>query len=443
MDVLIIGGIAAGMSTAMKARRENVDANITVIEKEDYVSFGACGLSYYLGNQFEDENELFARTPQQIKDAGVHLLTRHEVIAVDLNLKTATIKNLETDERFTKSYDKIMIATGAKAVISDLQGVDADNVYTITRLKDVKKMKERLNQYENIVIIGGGFIGIETAEQLAQLNKKVHIVLSSGELMRRIYDVEVTDKLKEALEDMGVQVNLNTNAKQLVVKDNNVVEVITDQQSIKADAVVIAIGFTPVTDLFKGQLEMLENGAIITDSYGQTSIEGVFSAGDCASVKHKFTGDKWIPQATYANKMGRLIGTNIVKDKKDWIAFGGALGSSLIKIGEMDAGITGVNEKEALSLNMNIATTTVYTNNHSNYIPNQEKIMIKLVYDKETFVLYGAQVFGKEAGLRLHALTVAVSAGVTTKELGFMDFAYAPPYNSTWEAINVAANTAK
>lgn len=154
MDVLIIGGIAAGMSTAMKARRENVDANITVIEKEDYVSFGACGLSYYLGNQFEDENELFARTPQQIKDAGVHLLTRHEVIAVDLNLKTATIKNLETDEHFTKSYDKIMIATGAKAVISDLEGVDADNVYTITRLKDVKKMKERLNQYENIVIIG-------------------------------------------------------------------------------------------------------------------------------------------------------------------------------------------------------------------------------------------------------------------------------------------------
>ena len=444
MDIIVIGGIAAGMSVAAKARRENPEATITVVEKEDYVSFGACGLPYYLGNQFEDENEMFARTPEQMIESGIELLLKHEVVSVNFDHKEMTIKDLNTGKSCCRSYDKLMIATGATAVIPPLEGVYSENVYTITRLRDVNRLKENLGDYQKIVIIGGGFIGVEVAEQLAQFNKQISLIHSRDALMNGVFDKEFGDKMKESLEDVGVNVHLKQRANGLTVLDNKVTVVTTEKGSYEADAVIIATGFKPNTAFLENKLETLSNGAIVTDEFGQTSIEDVFAAGDCAAVEHRLAGTLYIPLATYANKMGRIIGTNIATEKKDWISFNGALGSSYIKVGHHEAATTGLTEDLARKLGWNIKTTTVFANNHSNYYPNQEKIMIKLIYDAETFVLYGAQVFGKaEAVLRIQALTTAIHAGVTTKELGFMDFGYAPPFASTWEALNIAANTAK
>lgn len=444
MEILVIGGIAAGMSVAAKAKRENKDANITVIEKENYVSFGACGLPYYLGNQFEDKNEMFARTPEQMEKAGINLKLQHEVTSVDFKNKSVEMKNLTNNELSVMSYDRLMIATGATPIVPPLEGVDAKNVYTITRLEEVDRLKSNLSQYESIAIIGGGFIGVEVAEQLAGLNKKIHIIEALSEVLSGPFDKEVTTEIKTALEDLNVGVHVDQMAEKIQVKNGLAVAVETSKEKIEADAVIISIGFRPNTGFLNGQLETLKNGAIIIDEYGQTSIKDVFAAGDCATVPHRFAKDKYIPLATYANKLGRLIGTNIVSDEKSWLKFNGALGSGFVKVGPYEAGVTGLTEKEALSLNFNIKTTTVFTNNHSNYYPNQDKIMIKLIYDQDTFVLYGAQVYGKEgAALRLHALTTAIYAGLTTQEIGFIDYAYAPPFTSTWEAINVAANTAK
>lgn len=444
MDIIVIGGIAAGMSVAAKARRENPKATITVVEKEDYVSFGACGLPYYLGNQFEDENEMFARTPEQMTESGIDLLLKHEVLSVDFDNKEINIKDLNTGDTCCRSYDRLMIATGATAVIPPLEGVHSDNVYTITRLRDVNRLKENLDSYKKIVIVGGGFIGVEVAEQLAQFDKDITLVHSRNALMNGVFDEEFGEKMKESLEQVNVSVKLNQRAQSLTVKDRKVTEVITSEGVYEADAVIIATGFKPNTAFLENKLEMLQNGAIVTDEFGQTSIEGVFSAGDCAAVEHRLAGTMYIPLATYANKMGRIIGTNIATEKEDWIAFGGALGSSYIKVGHHEAATTGLTETFAKQLGWNVKTTTVFANNHSNYYPNQEKIMIKLIYDPQSFVLYGAQVFGKaEAVLRIQALTTAIHAGVTTKELGFMDFGYAPPFASTWEALNIAANTAK
>lgn len=444
MEILVIGGIAAGMSVAAKAKRENKDANITVIEKENYISFGACGLPYYLGKQFEDKNEMFARTPDQIEKSGINLKLQHEVTRVDFNNKTVEMKNLINNEMTSMSYDRLMIATGATPIVPPLEGIDAQNVYTFTRLEEVDRLKSNLDQYESIAIIGGGFIGVEVAEQLAGLNKKVHIIEAMSDVLSGPFDKEVTTEIKSALEDLNVGVHIDQMANKIKVENGLAVGVETSKATIKADAVIVSIGFRPNTAFLSGQLETLKNGAIVIDAYGQTSIEDVFAAGDCATVPHRFAKDKYIPLATYANKLGRLIGTNIVSDKKDWLKFEGALGSGFVKVGPYEAGVTGLTEKEALDLKFNIKTTTVFTNNHSNYYPNQDKIMIKLVYDAETFVLYGAQVYGKEgAALRLHALTTAVFAGLTTQEIGFIDYAYAPPFTSTWEAINVAANTAK
>lgn len=445
MDIIVIGGIAAGMSVAAKAKRENPNANVLVFEKEDYISFGACGLPYYLGNQFEDENEMFARTPEQIEKSGIQLYLKHEVVDVDFDHKLVTAKDLKTDESNDFKYDKLMIATGATPIIPPIKGIDSENVYTITKLYDVNRLKDNLENYNRIVIIGGGFIGVEVAEQLAHLNKEIHIVEAMDDIMAGPFDEAYSKEIQKALEEIGVKVHTSEMAQEFVTKENNVISVQTSKQKIKADAVIVSVGFRPNTSIFKDQLEMLGNGAIITNEYGQTSVKDVFSAGDCASIKHKFSGDQYIPLATYANKMGRIIGTNIATDNQDdWIKFNGALGSSLIKVGNYEAGSTGLTEKNAKDLGLNIKTTTIFANNHSNYYPNQEKIMIKLVYDAKNFVLYGAQVFGKaEAALRLHALTTAIYAGLTTKEIGFIDYAYAPPFASTWEAINIAANTAK
>lgn len=444
MEVLIIGGIAAGMSAAAKALRENKDANITLIEKSNYISFGACGLPYYLSDLIKDEQQLYARTPQQMIEAGLNVLIEHEVLNVDFENKTVNIKDLNKQTTFEKSYDKLLIATGATTNTLNIEGIDSDNVYTITKPENVNKLKSNLDNYQNITIVGGGFIGVEVAEQLAELNKKVTLIQSNEYLMNGPFDDEFSEKIKDALLEKAVNVQTKQRVNALEVKDNKVVSAKTETNSYQTDALILAIGFRPNTDFLDDQLEMLDNGAILIDKYGQTSIKDVFAAGDCASIHHKFLGDSYFPLATYANKLGRIIGINIVSPKEKWEALENVLGSSSIKVGDYEAVTTGLLEKDAIALNINYKTTLIETNNHASYYPNVEKLTIKLVYDAKDYTLYGAQLFGKTgAVLRASAYTTAIHANLTTKEIGYIDYAYSPPFASTWDAINVAANTAK
>lgn len=444
MKILIIGGIAAGMSTAAKALRTNKDAQITVIEQEDYISFGACGLPYYIGGQFDDENNMYARSPKQMRDAGVTLLLKHRAESVNFDKKEVLVKDLSSKEIKTLTYDRLMIASGASAIKPNIEGINLENVYTVTKPYIVRDLKKNLDAYKKIVVVGGGFIGVETAEQLAHLNKEVDLIHSREFIMETPYDKEFSKLLTDALVESGVNFIPESRAIGFEVKDGLVIGVKTKDNTYKADAVIVAVGFRPNTQFLNNQLKTIDNGAIVIDKYGQTSIKDVFAAGDCATVPHRLAGNEYIPLATYANKYGRIIGENIVSDKKDWQSFNGALGSSSIKVGAYEAVVTGLTEDLAKKFNYNVNTTLIQANNHSNYYPNQEKITIKLVYDKETFVLYGAQIFGpSEAVLRGTGLSVAIHAGLTTKDLGFLDFAYSPPFASTWEAINIAANTAK
>ncbi len=443
MEVVIIGGIAAGMSIAAKAKRVNRKANITVIEKENYVSFGACGLPYYLGGQFDDGNMMMVRSPEQIRSAGINLLLEHEALDIDFANKTVRIKDLKSGEELTKTYDKLAIATGARPIIPDLEGIDSENLYTITRLNQVSEFKARLDDYENIVVIGGGFIGVETAEQLANLGKNVSLVNRSNDLMRKAFDPEFSEKIKMGLEEDQVRVLVNSQLEGFRLEGENIKEVVTKDETIKADAVVLALGFKPNTGFISDEIEKLPNGAIVIDEYGRTSIEDVYSAGDCASVENKLEGTVYSPLATYANKMGRLIGENIVSDEERPYIKG--LGSSMVKAGNYGAAVTGLTEKRAKALGLDYKTSMVKTKNHAGYWPkNQADIFIKLVYDKKTRVILGGQIFGGQGAVeRIHALSVAVYKELTVDELGFMDFAYAPPFASTWDALNVAGNASK
>ena len=462
LKIVVIGGIAAGMSVAAKAKRENPDAQITVIEKADYISLGACGLPYYLGGQFTDKNNMFARTPQQITDSGIELLLETEASNIDFNQQIVTIKDGKTGTTSTLPYDRLMIATGANPIQLAVPGADAPNVYQHTLLHDVESLKANLDQYQDIAVIGGGFIGVEVADQLALLGKKVTIFQGTSTIMGGPFDPEFSELLQNALTEEGIDIRLNQMVAGFEVENGKVTGVVAADSTaekdasgtpptntIKADAVIVAIGFKPNTAFITDpNLSKMTNGAIKINKFGQTSIKNVFSGGDCASVPHRFLGERYIPLATSANKLGRLIGTNILSDEANFLAYPGSLGSSLIKAGKYEAGSTGLTETLATAhgnqYGVQYKTTLVKTPNHTNYYPNQEMLTIKLVYDAQTKILVGAQIFGKEgAALRLHALSVAIHAGITTDELGFIDLGYAPPFTTTWEAINIAANTAK
>lgn len=445
MEIVIIGGIAAGMGTAAKAARENPEAKITVIEKEDYISFGACGLPYYLGNQFEDANRMFARTVEQMERSGIDIQLGHEAIKVDYDEKVVHYKDLETDEEKAITYDRLMLATGANAIVPPIPGVEAKNVYTFNRLKAVQEIKDQLDDIDHVTIIGGGFIGVEVSEQLAHLGKKVTVVEGLDRVMSAQFDAEFSDKIQNALEEEGVEIILDRFAEELIVEENMVTGVKLKDQIVETDLVILAIGFRPNTGFLKDdRLEMMPNGAIIIDASGETSIPDVFAAGDNASSPHRQLGDIYLPLATMASKMSRMIGVNIVSDDKKTMEFPGSLGSGAIKVGRYEAGRTGLSENEAKALGMTYKTTLITARNHGGYWPGSSPIDIKLVYEAETKKLLGAQLFGeKDTVLRMTGLTTAIHAGLTTDEIGFIDYSYAPPFSTTWEALNIAANTVK
>ncbi|MDN6195346.1 MAG: CoA-disulfide reductase [Atopostipes suicloacalis] len=445
MEIVIIGGIAAGMGTAAKAARENPGANITVIEKEDYISFGACGLPYYLGGQFDDSNKMFARTVEQIRNQGINVKVSHEAIGIDYDKKTVYYKNLKNEEKLSIVYDRLVITSGAQAIIPNIKGVDAENVYTFTRLKSVRAMKDKLDSINKVTIVGGGFIGVEVAEQLAHLGKEVTVIEGLEGLMANQFDPEFSEKIKGALEEEKVEVVLDEFVEELLVEDNRVKEVKTSGQSIPTDLVVLAVGFLPNTNFAKDEkLKMLDNGAIVINQYGETSIPDVFSAGDSTSSYHRLLGTTYTPLATIASKMARVVAVNVASENTHSIEYPGHLGTGAVKVGNFEAGSTGINEADAKGLGIDYKTTSITASNHTGYWPNRTPIDIKLVYEAKSKKLLGAQVFGEQdAVLRLTGLTTAIHAELTTDEIGFIDYSYAPPFATTFEAINIAANTAK
>lgn len=446
MNIVIIGGIAAGMSAAAKALRVNPSAKITIIEMENYISFGACGLPYYLGGRFEDSSMMFARTPQQMEKAGLRLLLGHQATKIDFEQKIVSVRNLDNESQSQEKYDKLMIATGASAKLPDYDGMNADNVYTITRLQSTQKLKDNLDLYQRIGIIGAGYIGIEVASELAHLGKEVHLFDRNSFPVHRSFDKELGDFVSQSLQEDGIQLHLNAKIKNVQTSSHVVTGLICDDQTYPLDALVVGAGFRPNTQLFDSPaLKKLENGAILIDRYGRTTIPDVFSGGDCASVPHLQRGDVYLPLATSANKIGRMIGENFfAEDDSQLVAYEGSLGSSQLKAGEYEFATTGLTQQMAEEMGLNVKTTCINAENHAGYWPGQSLLKIKLVYDAQTKKILGAQLGGKDgAALRLSAYTTAIYAGLTTQQMGGMDIAYAPPFATTWDAINVAANTAK
>ena len=443
MKVVIIGAVAAGMSAAAKLKRIKPDYEVVVYEKTDIVSFGACGLPYYVGGFFNDSNMMIAREKSKFIESGIDLKTFKEVIDLDTDKKSLTIKDVLSGEIFTDNYDKLMIATGASSIMPSLDK-SYDNLTTLKDMNDGIKLKELISKEENknIVIIGAGFIGIETIEAAKKLNKNIHLIGRSNRILSKVFDKEITDLLEEELRKNNIHLHLNETI-QKYIGEENITKVITNKSEIDCDIVVMAIGVKPNTSFLENtNIKMLSNGAIIVDECGRTSVEDIYAAGDCATIKNLVTNeDMYVPLATGANKLGRIVGENLGGINS---YYPGSLASSCIKVLDMEAAVTGLTEERAKALNLDFKTKCITNYNQTHYYPGREKLLIKLIYDAKTKVILGGQIAGyKDAVQRANVLATAITAKMTTEQLGMLDLCYAPPFATTWDALNVAGNVSK
>ncbi len=444
MRVIIIGGVAAGMSAAAKLKRMKPDASVVVYEKTDIVSFGACGLPYFVGGFFDDPNNMIARTPEKFRETGIELFTKHEVMSVDFDNKKLIVKDIENNKEFEDSYDQMMIATGASAIIPPIKNVKLENVHTLKSMEDGIKIKEILakDEIKKVAIIGAGFIGLEAVEAAKKQGKEVTVFQMGERILQEVFDKEVTDVLEEELRKHNVDLQVETMVTELK-GETKVEKVITNKGEVEADLVIIATGVRPNTYFLKDtNIEMLQNGAIIVDEYGKTSIENVYSAGDCATIPNIITGKpSYVPLATGANKLGRIVGENLAGANN---SFQGSLGSSCIKVMSMEAARVGLGEEEAKNLGINYKAKFISDMNQTNYYPGRDKIYVKLVYDADTKVILGGQVCGfKDSVQRANVIAACVFAKMTTNQLGMLDLCYAPPFARTWDVLNVAGNVSK
>ena len=444
MKVVIIGGVAAGMSAAAKFKRLSPNDEVIVYEKGDIVSFGACGLPYYVGGFFDDSREMIARTPEEFKASGVEIHIKHEVLSVDFKAKKLHIKNLISNEILEENYDKLMIASGARAIIPPIKNVNLENVVTLKSLDDGNKLKDLManEEYKKVTIIGAGFIGLEAVEAAMHRGKEVTVIQLQDRVLQEVFDKDITDLLEDELRDSGVNLLLNETVVELIV-DEKVYKVKTNKRELETDIVILATGVKPNTDFLNSdEIEMIRNGAIVVDQYGRTSVEDVYSAGDCATINNLITGKPvYVPLATGANKLGRIVGENLAGQNN---SFQGSMASSCIKVMNMEAARTGLSEKEVKDLGFDYKTKFITDMNQTSYYPGRERIYVKLIYDAHTKVILGGQVAGyKDAVQRCNVLAACIYAKMTTDQLGMLDLCYSPPFARTWDVLNVAGNVSK
>ena len=334
-----------------------------------------------------------------------------------------------------------MIATGTKAITSNVVGFDEVKPFVLSQLEDAIKIKSSLDKVQDVAIIGGGYIGLEIAENLAHLNKKVHVIELQSQILPN-YDDIFAKKAEEALKEMKIEFSLEERLIKYQ-KDLNKTVVITDKSTYSVDMVIEAIGVKPNTEFLRDSgIEMLKNGAIITNEFQETSLKDIYAAGDCSAYKHRLTNKhEFVPLGTHANKTGKVIAENIAGYKT---SFPGIIGSNIIKINNLALAKTGLGYKEAKRLNLNYAYEDVIAKNQSGYYPGAKQILIRIVYDPKTGVLKGGQMIGeKGVSDRINILALAISKEMTAKEFSMLDFAYAPPFSPVWDPLLIAINQIK
>ena len=440
MKVVIVGGVAGGATAAARIRRLDEQAEVIVFERSGYISYANCGLPYYIGGVIEDPEDLTLQTLESFwKRFRIQMKVRHEVTAIHPDRKTVSVRNLETGEDFEEAYDQLLLSPGAKPVWPELPGMGSERLFTLRTVEDTFRIKEFINQNrpKSAVMVGGGFIGLEMAENLRQLGMEVTIVQRSRQLMNP-FDPDMAAFIHNEVRKHGVKLMLGHSLEGFREKNSGLEVLLRDGVSVSADMVILAIGVTPESMLAKeAGLALGIKGSILVNDRMQTSAPDIYAVGDAVQVKHFVTGaDSLIPLAGPANKQGRIAADNICGGDSRYL---GSQGSSVIKVFDMTAATTGINEGSAKKAGLHVDKVILSPMSHAGYYPGGKMMTMKIIFEKETYRLLGAQIIGYEGvDKRIDVLATAIHAGLKGNQLKDLDLAYAPPYSSAKDPVNMA-----
>ncbi len=440
MKVVIVGGVAGGATAAARIRRLDEQAELIVFERSGFISYANCGLPYYIGGTIEDPEELTLQTPESFWTRfRVQMKVHHEVIAIHPQRKTVTVRNLETGESWEEPYDKLLLSPGAKPTQPRLPGVGLDKVFTLRTVEDTFRLKEYMSQHrcKSAVLAGGGFISLEIAENLRELGMDVTIVQRPKQLMNP-FDSDMASFLHAQMRKHGVKLTLGHTVEGFEAKNDGVDVLLKDAEPIHTDLVVLAIGVTPESDLAKSAgLALGIKGSILVNDRMETSAPDIYAVGDAVQVKHFVTGeDALISLAGPANKQGRIAADNICGGDS---RYQGSQSSSIIKIFDLTAAATGINEGAAKKAGISYDKVILSPMSHAGYYPGGRVMTMKVLFEKESFRLLGAQIIGYEGvDKRIDVIATAIRTGMKATELKDLDLAYAPPYSSAKDPVNMA-----
>ena len=440
MKVVIVGGVAGGATAAARIRRLNEQAEIVVFERSGYISYANCGLPYYIGDVITDPEALTLQTPESFFSRfRVAMKVRHEVTAIHPDRKSVSVRNLETGEVFEECYDKLLLSPGAKPTQPRLPGVGLNKLFTLRTVEDTFRIKDYINKNnpKSAVLAGGGFIGLELAENLRELGMEVTIVQRPKQLMNP-FDPDMAAFIHNEMRRNGVKLALGHTVEGFEERDGGVDVLLKDETPLHADMVVLAIGVTPDTGLAKeAGLELGIKGSILVNDRMETSVPDIYAVGDAVQVKHFVTGqDVLLSLAGPANKQGRIAADNICGGDS---RYPGSQGSSVIKVFDLTAATTGINETNAKKAGLDVDKVILSPMSHAGYYPGGKVMTMKVVFEKESYRLLGAQIVGYEGvDKRIDMLATAIHAGMKATQLKDLDLAYAPPYSSAKDPVNMA-----
>ncbi len=434
MKTIIIGGVAGGATAAARLRRLDEKAEIIILERGEYVSFANCGLPYYIGGVITDREDLTLQTPQSFKARfNIDVRVLNEAVKINPDTKTVTVKNLRTGETYEETYDNLILSMGAEPIRPNIEGADGSNVFTLRNIPDTLKIKNYIDTAKprSAVVIGGGYIGVEMAENLAEAGLKVAIVELADHLIAPL-DFDMAADVHRYIKSKGIYLHLNNGVK--AISGNTV---ILQNGEITADMIIMSVGVRPETAIAKDcGIKLNGRGSIIVNNKMQTNIPDIYTVGDAVEVEDFITKKSaFIPLAGPANKQGRIAADNIAGYES---VYTGTQGSAVLKLFDMTVATTGLNEKSATASGIDYDKTYTYSASHATYYPGAAQMSIKALWDKKTLKIIGAQIVGFDGvDKRMDVLATAIRFGAKITDLTTLELCYAPPFGSAKDPVNM------
>lgn len=430
------------MSAAARIKRVQPQAQVTVLEREGVVSYGACGMPYHLAGRVPDQEMLLVRSLRDFAELGIEVLLHHEVVAIDPAAGKVTVSRGHGPDS-VESYDQLLLATGATPVSPPVAGVEAANVFPFRRYNDLSVVSDHLKNRDvaRITVIGGGYIGVELADVLMSRGLSVTLVEMADSLFPRTLDPDMAEMVEAELHGRGADLRLGTTVAELDTRDGLAYRVLTTTEAWDCDAVILASGIRPASDLAReADIPLDRFGAVATDPELRTNVTNVWAAGDCTSTVNLVTGEPaWVPLGPAANKQGRMAGSNMAGSRQ---TFAGVVGTAFVQVSRLAVGRTGLTEAEAVEAGLSPAVSVITARDRAQYWPDGEPTTVKLVAEAGTGRLLGAQIVGRHgAPGRTNVIATALHANMTVSDLAGLDLGYAPAFSPVWDPLLVAANT--